>query len=221
MLKKQYLIVGAVIVVIIAVLAWAFIESTKPLPGEVTEGELDRTHIPQGTKTSYNTNPPTGGAHYANWITKGFYDEPRMDGNLVHSLEHGYIIFSYDCDKFLNKQTEKTEIEKIASMSAESSVSFWAGFKEGGSEGTASATLAQLPESFGNEQCADFKNQLKATLDENGNRKLIATPRVGMDSPLVLTAWGRMLKLSSLDKDQIKNFISYFRDNGPERTMEN
>ena len=45
-------------------------------------------------------------------------------------------------------------------------------------------------------------------------------PRVGLDSRVGLTAWGRMEKLSSLDQNKIKAFIEAFRDNGPEQTNE-
>jgi len=50
----------------------------------------------------YNTNPPTSGRHYPDTLKAGFYDEgstnyPHPEGYLVHNLEHGYIIFWYNC----------------------------------------------------------------------------------------------------------------------------
>ena len=53
----------------------------------------------------YNSDPPTSGPHYAVGLPGGFYDEtdlpqlpPYPDGHLVHNLEHGYIIFWYNCN---------------------------------------------------------------------------------------------------------------------------
>jgi hypothetical protein len=53
----------------------------------------------------YSTDPPTSGTHYATWWNAGFYDEtspealnfPFPAGYLVHNLEHGYVIFWYNC----------------------------------------------------------------------------------------------------------------------------
>ncbi len=219
-INRKIIIIVVVVLIVIAGLAWAFTQSIKPLPGVQTSTDGTGNHLPQGTKIDYDTNPPTHGSHYPNWITKGFYEEPRLDGNIVHSLEHGYIIFNYDCDKFLNKQTEKSVVEKLSSQRSQSTVSFWIGFKEGGSEGTASASLSELPEGFQSNSCNDLKNQIKQAIEKNGDTKLIANPRVGMDSPLILTAWGRMLKLNNIDQGQINDFIHYFRNNGPECTNE-
>ena len=51
------------------------------------------------TAEEYNSNPPTSGPHYAQWEKPGIYNRVLEDGKLVHSLEHGYIIISYDCTK--------------------------------------------------------------------------------------------------------------------------
>lgn len=49
----------------------------------------------------YNSDPPTSGLHYASEAEAGFYDEniyAYPAGYLVHNLEHGYVIFWYNCD---------------------------------------------------------------------------------------------------------------------------
>jgi hypothetical protein len=64
-----------------------------------------RDHLPDGTLPGpYNSNPPAGGAHYATDFTSRFYQESDLatipkypQGYLVHSLEHGYVIFWYNC----------------------------------------------------------------------------------------------------------------------------
>jgi hypothetical protein len=41
--------------------------------------------------------PPVFGDHYPFWAAFKTYDHPVPDGYLVHSLEHGAIVFFYDC----------------------------------------------------------------------------------------------------------------------------
>ncbi len=209
-------IIRTIVIIIIAVLAWAFIESTKPLPGKdaLQDG---RKHDQIGTVLTYKYNPPTSGNHYPAWITKGFYGEPRWDGFLVHSQEHGYIIFWYDCAA--GKPDAKNlklgqEPESSSSGSLAQNLQMTAG-----GEGTASAKLKDLPAEFNNSSCEPLKNQIKQVLNSDPH-KLIAVPRVGLDHPLVLTAWGKMLPLDIVDQAQIKKFITAYRDNGPEHTAE-
>ena len=54
----------------------------------------------------YNSNPPTSGAHYADapnmmQVHEGFYDDSsrQIDEDIVHSMEHGYVVIWYDCTK--------------------------------------------------------------------------------------------------------------------------
>lgn len=84
---------------------WIWKEATKPLPGEEV-ADLGREHVSEGTQVEYNSNPPTSGPHYANWIRATVSDTPLPDGNLIHSLEHGYVIMSYNC-------SEGDECEKL------------------------------------------------------------------------------------------------------------
>lgn len=53
-------------------------------------------HVQQGTEVDYGTSPPTSGAHYAREASAGFYEETPPLGNLVHSLEHGFVVVYYD-----------------------------------------------------------------------------------------------------------------------------
>jgi uncharacterized protein DUF3105 len=46
---------------------------------------------------SFDTNPPSGGNHYGNWAAFQNYDFPVPPGFLVHSLEHGAVVFWYNC----------------------------------------------------------------------------------------------------------------------------
>lgn len=77
---------------------WLYQGFTKPFPGQKVE-DLGRQHVEDGTAVDYNSNPPTSGSHYVDWTRAGVYDKPISDGHLVHSLEHGYVIMSYNCAK--------------------------------------------------------------------------------------------------------------------------
>ena len=77
----------------------------RPAEGE-TVAIAGSDHIEQGQPVAMNSNPPTSGDHYASPMPAGFYDEnspevqelPYPEGYLIHSLEHGYIVFWYNCD---------------------------------------------------------------------------------------------------------------------------
>jgi hypothetical protein len=56
------------------------------------------THVPEGTVITYNSNPPSSGAHYPVWANFQEYTAPLDEGYLVHSLEHGAIALLYRCD---------------------------------------------------------------------------------------------------------------------------
>ncbi len=224
MKNKKLLIIIAAVLITIAVLTWAFIESTKPLPG-VAQLQPGRNHLDLGAPTPYQFNPPTSGNHYPSWITKGFYDTPRADGYVVHSQEHGYIIFWYDCEKPLAADLiPAAYAAEIASPAANATTDPFTDLANrtmaGGSEGSPSASLASMPKSFSDGSCDTFKNQLKDLYNQFGQHKLIFMPRLGMDSPLILTAWGRSEKLTKIDKSKIGEFINVFRDKGPEQTTE-
>ncbi len=206
--------------VLIIFLAWLFMESSKPQPGEQALQD-GRNHLPEGSKIDYKFNPPTSGDHYPSWISKGFYDTPRPDGNLVHSLEHGYIIIWYDCEKKWTMDNGQWTNKKMSIVNSQFSIVAYAQTPmTQSSEGSSSARLEDMPKSFSDGSCNNFKKDLKDAIQKNGLHKLIAVPRVGMDYPLVLTAWGRMEKLSSVDQNKIKEFIDAFRDAGPEQTTE-
>ncbi|MCC3764994.1 DUF3105 domain-containing protein [Glycomyces sp. TRM65418] len=75
--------------------------------GEVTEEELEHPWVVQQTHVDnedpaavpeYELTPPAGGNHLGAWQTcsGNVYDAPIVDGNAVHSLEHGAVWLTYD-----------------------------------------------------------------------------------------------------------------------------
>ena len=66
---------------------------------EIQEPLLPATHIAPPAKGTYNTDPPTSGAHYSRagyaptkW---GFYDQPLPPEVWLHNAEHGGVIVLY------------------------------------------------------------------------------------------------------------------------------
>lgn len=59
--------------------------------------------------------------------------------------------------------------------------------------------------------------RLKQIFGSASVTKKIMMPRDNMDTPVALTSWGRLLKLSAIDESQIKAFIETNEDRGPEK----
>ena len=92
------------LVVIIIVSA----NNNPPIPSGLMGDEVivpSRAHVSNDTPPGpFNSNPPAGGAHYDTDFSAHFYQESELaalpqhpEGYLVHSLEHGYVIFWYNC----------------------------------------------------------------------------------------------------------------------------
>ena len=62
-----------------------------------SRADKGRGHV---TSATYSVNPPAGGDHHSAPAPAGFYDMANMpaDGNLVHSLEHGFVVVWYRPD---------------------------------------------------------------------------------------------------------------------------
>jgi hypothetical protein len=113
---KRYLII-AVSIFGLGVVVWGILApNLRPEIGEAAE-ELAAGHVIEGEDPGpFNTDPPTSGAHYAADLEAGFYEEADItgfgsypEGYLVHNLEHGYVIFWYNCD--LLSETECSELK--------------------------------------------------------------------------------------------------------------
>ena len=105
---QRLLIFGGVgLVIIIIVIAFLSANKTANLTGLLGDEVVitSAAHVPEGTKPGpYNSNPPAGGTHYDTDYESKFFQESDLaalpefpEGYLVHSLEHGYVIFWYNC----------------------------------------------------------------------------------------------------------------------------
>lgn len=210
------LIISIAILVFVIIIGWLWIESTKPLPGIEIPDE-GRDHIKVGEEVVYKTNPPTSGKHYEDWIKAGIYEINPDDRYLLHSLEHGYVIMSYNCSFEQKGMVRSVEAHGLPWLDTASS-----------SANEASTSAEKLPKEFRTDSCHKLLDSLIAIYEKKGKTKLIIVPRSTLDARIALTAWRRIDKfnpsvssgLSDQEKGRIEKFIDAHRDHGPEKTME-
>ena len=199
---------------IIALLAggvWLFRAITTPAPGtEVTD--QGRTHVSaeEVAKTVYKSNPPASGPHLVTWAKPGIYTEPQQEGELIHSLEHGYVVIHYNCGVHLRSSLFVPRAYA---------------HEEGGTESSLSASLNSTPLATGSainetDACKNLQKQLSDVATNKRLWKLIVVPRPQLDTTIALTAWDHIDKFDTFDAKRIEAFIDYWRDHGPEKTME-
>jgi hypothetical protein len=88
-----WLAIAAFVLLVAAGLA-LFRNVVRDSVGE-TVAVLPGTHVSADTRTSYNSNPPTSGAHTVETAPWGVSTAPLPDISLVHNLEHGGIVLHY------------------------------------------------------------------------------------------------------------------------------
>lgn len=202
-MKPIWIILLVTVVILGGLSYWIYQESMKPLVGQKVE-DLGRGHVPIGTEVQYNSNPPTSGPHYGEWTRSGIYNEVKDDRNLVHSLEHGYVIISYNCD-FKAVSRQPFDISIVYAHEEEDIFV---------SESTPSAEVS--------DECHQLVDQLKGAFAKKklAQNKLIIVPRPSLNAKVALTAWNYLDILSEFDEERIIRFIDTHRGHGPEATME-
>ena len=98
--------VGIGVLAIIGLFVWQAVKTPPPAEamGEVIP-IASADHIPTGSDPgAYSSDPPAGGVHYADTLPAKFYQESEVgslpvhpEAYLVHNLEHGHVIFWYNC----------------------------------------------------------------------------------------------------------------------------
>ena len=136
--KKVFTIVAWTSIALLAIVVGYFIVSSVTAPpkptatlqatdipaadmlGEVVPASGANDHITEGSDPGvYSSNPPTSGHHYPVWANTKFYDTNTYgqypQGYLVHNLEHGYVIFWYNCKILSDSQCAdlKTQIKAV------------------------------------------------------------------------------------------------------------
>lgn len=110
--RNRFLTIGGVVLGVVILGALIFLGITRTNAGNNGQALMgteipvtSRDHVATNTDPGpYQTNPPAEGRHFPTDYSAGFYDEnspeaktPHPEGYLVHSLEHGYVIFWYNC----------------------------------------------------------------------------------------------------------------------------
>ena len=60
-------------------------------------GGLTQQHLDVCSAVTYPDNPPAGGNHYPVWAAFQRFEFPVPRGFWVHDLEHGGVVYSYNC----------------------------------------------------------------------------------------------------------------------------
>jgi hypothetical protein len=58
---------------------------------------LTQIHVAVCSAVNYRNDPPAGGDHYPVWAAYQSYSFPVPRGFWVHDLEHGGVVYSYNC----------------------------------------------------------------------------------------------------------------------------
>ncbi len=58
---------------------------------------LPALHVAIGSDIQWDSNPPSSGPHFPIWAAYQAYDTPVPRGYYVHDLEHGAIVFVFNC----------------------------------------------------------------------------------------------------------------------------
>lgn len=103
--RRSNMIWVGVVIVVLLLIGVLIAPALRPARGETVAVMPSDVHIGLDTDPGqYSTDPPTSGPHYGSQLDAGFYDEsdveqigPYPAGYMVHSLEHGYVIFWYNC----------------------------------------------------------------------------------------------------------------------------
>ena len=211
---------GIIVVVTVIGGGWLLF-SQKPTgatPGQ-TIPDLGRDHVPEGEIVEYNSNPPTSGPHYEEWEKPGIYDRPLIDEKLVHSLEHGYIVISYNCSTMNDEP--RTMDWHFSAYAHETEEPHEEPATESGEITTEERTEDQSVESWKDDPgCQSLVSELERIAKKLRIWKLILVPRPNLDSQIALTAWTKLDTFDEPDEDRITAFVKAYRDKGPEKTME-
>lgn len=109
---RRMIIYFAILFLVVSGVYKLITRKSVPPPGHFYEAQ-SREHIDIGaTHPAYNSNPPSGGWHYAVPAQTGIYDKELSDEQAVHNLEHSHIWFAYKSDLAKGQIDALAEIAK-------------------------------------------------------------------------------------------------------------
>jgi len=105
---------GVLVVILVAAGVWLATRSTTPVtPGQRVPIQGQQHIAPGQTHPAYNSDPPTSGWHFDTPLPAGFYEEPAPDEQVIHNLEHGHVVISYDCSKLADCAGTQAQIRQL------------------------------------------------------------------------------------------------------------
>jgi hypothetical protein len=122
--RRMKIVWGGIMLAVLAIagfIGWSVLRPSlgETIPIMANAGE----HVEVGSDPGpFNSNPPTSGRHYGQEYDAGFYDENSSEaqadypeGYLGHNLEHGYVIFWYNCALLDDAgcETLKTQVQGV------------------------------------------------------------------------------------------------------------
>lgn len=217
MKKTNWGLWGTIAVVVIIIgggLWWIISAGNGPQPGTVTKDD-GRTHVTDIGGIHYDSNPPSSGSHFPVWAKRGVYPQIISDGYLIHSQEHGYIIFWYNCGP-LGKPTNGITHKKgdpLTKLTVANQINVQPITPQ-----TMPPAEVPLPADFSTPQCQSMVKQLASFL--NDYQRIIVAPRPDMDSKIILSAWDHLEKFNGFDEAKMQEFVAAYHNRGPEQTIE-
>lgn len=102
LLKKKRVVKWLILTVIAALIIGALYlvftkegDSTPRIDFSTVKPSEGQSHVSEGTRVTYQSNPPTSGNHWGTPLKEGIYEEEKPDEAVVHSMEHGRVWISY------------------------------------------------------------------------------------------------------------------------------
>ena len=66
-------------------------------------------HVGEGISVEYASTPPSSGQHWPRWAACGVYTSELPDERMVHNLEHGQVVISYNL-------ADSANVERLVSL---------------------------------------------------------------------------------------------------------
>ena len=156
-----------------------------------SEGQL---HVPDGQGVEYKANPPASGPHWPIWHGWGvFPDEIIPRERWVHNLEHGGVVFAWNCGT---------------------------GFSDGGAP-DGGPVGGSLPDGASAAACPEVvaavqKLYAERPLDKWGVVRIVGTPDPLLPKKVAAIAWGYSWTSDKVDLDAMRCFRDRRYGRGPE-----
>lgn len=210
-------------IVVVGILGWIGWTVTRPIPGtKIVDQGRDHVAPEAVAQFTYNSNPPTSGPHLPTWVRGGVFDTAQSEGELIHSLEHGYVVVSYNCNVHLSENPKSQAPNSKQIQNSKIKIPNVFAHEETGSPSAdfIDPTIATGSATNDTDGCKTLVKNLTELVNRKKLWKLAVVPRPQLNTTIALTAWTYIDAFDAFDANRIERFIDYHRDQGPEKTME-